>query len=267
MTKIILISNRSFASQAQQAETRILPIAPDSFFEAPEVAPFRIMARKKSKLRIVPSLLHACQASRSLSMKSYTLWPCTSSYGFQRDGTYIYVNKAHDTFYFGGRGTEIEDFCYLATADEEVHQPEDHTARFRFFDAIDGVRHIGLDWELWLYALSDEDCRVLWISNVIFHNSEFRHLTIGIHNSFTALLDRPFRDTYHVRSITPGTLRARCASFISAWIKAELATLPQAFEREFQQDYSLPELQVVDLSSNKNEDSPKDSDYLDIILL
>jgi hypothetical protein len=46
-----------------------------------------------------------------------------------------------------------------------------------------------------------------------------------------------------------------------------LATLPQAFEREFQQDYSLPELQVVDLSSNKNEDSPKDSDYLDIILL
>jgi hypothetical protein len=200
-------------------------------------------------------------------MKSYTLWPCTSSYGFQRDGTYIYVNKAHDTFYFGGRGTEIEDFCYLATADEEVHQPEDHNARFRFFDAIDGVRHIGLDWELWLYALSDEDCRVLWISNVIFHNSEFRHLTIGIHNSFTALLDRPFRDSYHVRSITPGTLRARCASFISTWIKAELATLPQAFEREFQQDYSLPELQVVDLSSNKNEDSPKDSDYLDIILL
>jgi hypothetical protein len=200
-------------------------------------------------------------------MKSYTLWPCTSSYGFRRDETYIYVNKAHDTFYFSGRDTEIEDFWYLTATTEELHQPEEHTARFRFFDAIGGVRHIGLDWELWLDALGDEDCRVLWMSDLIFRNSGCQQLTIGIHNDSSPLLNRRLRDTYHLRSITPGTLRAKCASFITDWIKAELETLVLLLEKKFQQDYSLPELQVVDLSSNKNEDSPKDSDYLDSIML
>lgn len=269
----MLTSIRSIASLAQQAEARILRIAadPPGFLrtetDADNVA-LSIIYSKGSRLCLVPSLFHTCRYSRALSKKAYTLWPCANPVTYGRNGANIYVNKAHDIFYFGDR--QVDDFWLLDATMVEALDEVDGTAIANFLDIMDGVRNIGMDLEIYLCARWDEDddheCRLMWLGNFLMSNPQFQQLTLGIRNPNRG--KAPLHDNFKLRDITPGTIRFDCSKFVSEIAHEDLATFLKIFPPQPLFPWKLPELRVIDLSlSGRNQNSAKDLIYLQNIIL
>ncbi len=269
---LILTSIRSIASLAQQAEARILRIAADasgylrSDTDADDVA-LSIIYGKGSRICLVPSLFHTCRYSRALSKKAYTLWPCANPVTYSRNGANIYVNKAHDIFYFGDR--EVEDFWLLDATMCETLDYVDETAISNFLDIMHGIRNIGMDWEIyseaeWDYD-DDQQCRLMWLGHFLMSNPHFRQLTLGIRNPNRGRA--PLHNNFKLRDITPGTIRFHCSKVVSELARDDLVTFQELFPlRPFR--WELPELRVIDLSpSSRNENSAKDLVYVRNIFL
>ena len=159
----------SLASETQQAEARVLDIAPDfrdlrSFIHRrAEAARFSIIDHKLWRGEsLVPSLFHVCRYSRSLVKRSYTLWPCASPETFSPDVTHININIDHDLFYF--RFLQVHEFQVLQALKENkkndmFNDAVHDIARDKFLEIFSGywkspARNFAFVWKLWVETLA-----------------------------------------------------------------------------------------------------------------
>jgi hypothetical protein len=146
----------------------------------------------------------------------------------------------------------------------------DDLATSKFLKLMEGIRNIGMDWEIYSDAEWDEDddqqCRIMWLGHFLMSNPQFQKLTLGIRNPNRERV--PLRNNFKLRDITPGTIRFESSKLVSALAHGDLAEFREIFPSQPSFLWKMPEIQVIDLSSNsKNENSPKDWEYLrDIIL-
>ncbi len=137
-------------------------------------------------------------------------------------------------------------------------------------DEVDGVRNIGMDWEIYSDAEwddgDDQQCRLMWLGHFLMSNPQFRQLTLGIRNPNRRRA--PIHNNFKLRNITPGTIRFECSKVVSELAHDDLATFLELYPPQPSFRWKVPELHVIDLSlSNKNENSAKDLIYLRNIIL
>ncbi|KAH7390285.1 hypothetical protein BKA64DRAFT_678881 [Cadophora sp. MPI-SDFR-AT-0126] len=233
----------------------------------------------------VPSVLHTCQKSRALALSHWALWPCASpNRPHKNDGTFIYVNKAHDTIYFADG--LIEDFLFLRcismAAPPGSGLPKNewsHTyEEFGLF--LKGVRHYAIDWWCWLVGTVNGDS--LWMSLLCIASNE--DLTILINPSITKQ-DAQAKITYTplVKAISPGTIRGKTADTILRHIKnnqdysGDARTIDVSDTQIFKQGWEaseepyreyMPNLKALALiwspaDQEDDEDGPDDELYLE----
>ncbi|KAH7311963.1 hypothetical protein BKA65DRAFT_517888 [Rhexocercosporidium sp. MPI-PUGE-AT-0058] len=222
------IQNRIWTYSCEEygnTHARVHRIAKDPRPKRPNAKPpsrpatLRILAPKRYP---VPSTLHICQKSRALALKHWTLWPCANpNRPYKNDGTYIYVNKAHDTIYFADG--LIDDFLFLrcisrAPAPNSGLPRNDWSSTYEEFGLVlSGVRHYALDWWCWLVGTVNGDS--LWMSLLCIASNEdltivFNPLNLKT-DSKTAIAQTPV-----MKEITPGTTRAEAADIMLKHIKS-----------------------------------------------
>lgn len=170
----------------------------------------------------VPSLLHTCQKSRALALSHWVLWPCANPIRpHKSDGTFIYVNKAHDTIYFADG--LIEDFLFLRcismTASPGADLPRNEWSKMYedFARFLEGIRHYAIDWWCWLMGTVNGDN--LWMSRLCIASNE--DLAIMITPSKSKPDSRAMSaSTPLIKRITPGTTRAETVDTVLRHIKS-----------------------------------------------
>ncbi len=181
-------------------------------------AVLRILAPKRYP---VPPLLHTCRKSREFALKHWTLLPYADvKRQHKQDGTYVYVNKAHDTFYFADG--HIDDFLFLRCISRAAppnsglptNDFNDAYDEFRLF--LNGVRHFAIDWWCWLVETVEGDC--LWMSLLCIAANEDLTVVINPYSSKPCMLE-PHNLAPLIKEITPGTTRAMTVDIMLRHIK------------------------------------------------
>ncbi|KAH6705265.1 hypothetical protein BKA61DRAFT_146458 [Leptodontidium sp. MPI-SDFR-AT-0119] len=211
--------------QYGNANARVHRIAKDPRPKRPNAKP----PSRPATLRVlapirypIPSLLHICQKSRAHALSHWTLWPCANPIRpHKNDGTYIYVNRAHDTIYFADG--LIDDFLFLrcisrAPAPNSGLPRNDWSATYEEFGLfLSGVRHYALDWWCWLVGTVNGDS--LWMSLLCIASNE--DLTIVINPLASEQhLKTTITRTPRMKEISPGTTRAETVDIILQHIKS-----------------------------------------------
>lgn len=184
-----------------------------------EPAELRILAPQRWP---VPPILHVCQAARAVGSRHWTRFPGADvNRPCKRDGTFIYVNKEHDTIYFADG--LLEDFLFLrcidwaAPLDSGLPKTEFNDAYDEFCKLLEGVKHYALDFWTWLAEVVKAGC--LWMSFLCIAGNE--DLTIVIH-PLSPDIDAAAAPLSYVpimKEITPGTTRAETVDLMLHHIK------------------------------------------------
>jgi hypothetical protein len=156
-------------------------------------------------------------------LRHWTLWPCASRYTFHNDGTSVYVNKAHDTFYFAdGIHTDFWFLnCLCGPTPPELEQSEDDETREMLYKQMDGIRHFAVDWWCLLAATALSD--YVWFTMLCITQEE--DLTVVIKYSHhpeapaESLPQLPEDTIPTLREVTPGTIRTKSVDVIQRAMK------------------------------------------------
>lgn len=236
-----------------------------------EPVELRIVDHPRSQ---VPSLLHVCKESRTWALKHWTRWPVASRYNFHNDGTYVYVNKAHDTFYFAdGIHTDFWFLnCLCGPHPPELEDGEDDEAREMFYRQMKGIRHFAVDWWCWLAATALSDA--VWMTMLCIDQQE---LTVVIKNPHhpEGLPSVPEDFIPTLREVTPGTVRAksvdvvqRCILYVSEEeeLPGDTETTKRGTGRMENSHYFVPNLRALAIvEPDDDENSEEDVTYLEAV--
>lgn len=155
-------------------------------------------------------------------MIHWTLWPCANpNRPRKNDGTFIYVNKAHDTIYFADG--HIDDFLFLRCIsrapppDSGLPSNEWSATHLEFGLFLKGVRHYALDWWCWLVGTVDGDS--LWMSLLCIASNEDLTIVINPLGSVPDF-DAGAAQTPTMKEIVPGTTRSKTVDIMLRHIQS-----------------------------------------------
>lgn len=201
----------SFACHQEAfARAFIVRIAPDPLYGLRKIehAKIRVLCPEPCA---VPAMLQVCKSARKVALKHWSLWPCASLSTNDPDGTNVYVNKTHDTFYFGA--SEPTKFWFLNCLEGPLGAGETQDVRdaalLIFTSILENTRHWAFDWWVWFKIFVIEGSN--WIRNL--HGMQ--EMTLVIRNP------TPWKYTKIIPKFcgaTAGTIRAESVKNILAWM-------------------------------------------------
>lgn len=263
--------------QEARDNARIQQIAKNPLDEVRSISKplnLRILAQRRYR---VPSLLHVCRDSRTEAKYHWSLWRCAEPLSFCDDGTFIYVSKEYDTFYFADGGPA--DFWILSSFvglpedildDDDDDDPKKVEKLWR--ECAKDINHFAVDWWCWLEATTF--CDWTWMGG--FGLSEKGDLTIVIKNpNDPGAIPHfpPFVET-RLKEVTPGTIRAKAVDTILTHIKYK--EIKEEFPHDTQtvklkkpadeDNCCVPALRALAVvGPNDDENSKADEEYLEIV--
>ncbi|KAH7412783.1 hypothetical protein BKA64DRAFT_337492 [Cadophora sp. MPI-SDFR-AT-0126] len=233
----------------------------------------RILAQKRYR---VPSLLHVCRDSRLEAKCHWNLWRCAEPLTYHDDGTFIYVSKEHDTFYFAdGVPTDFWILSSFVGIPEDIPNiEEEDTKKIEklWRECAKDINHFAVDWWCWLKATTF--CDWTWMGG--FGLSEQGDLTIVIknpHDPGPIPEFSPYVET-RLKEVTLGTVRAKAVDFILTHIKYK--EIKEEFPHDTQtvklkkpadeDNCCVPALRALAVvGPDDDENSQEDEEYLEVV--
>ncbi|PVH78114.1 hypothetical protein DL98DRAFT_590638 [Cadophora sp. DSE1049] len=205
----------------------------------------------------------------------WTLWRCTEPLTFHDDGTFIYVSREHDTFYFAdGVPTDFWILSSFVGIPEDMSEFEDGDPKKvekLWRECTKDINHFAVDWWCWLKATIF--CDWTWMGRLGL--SEQGDLTIVIKNpndpgpipEFS-----PYVET-RLKEVTSGTVRAEAVDAILTHIKYKemkdefpYDTQTVKLKKPADEDNcSVPALRALAVvGPDDDENSKEDEEYLEV---
>jgi hypothetical protein len=161
-----------------------------------------------------PSLLLACQESRTAAYRDYVRWGATYPRNFVPSGKVVYLNKVYDTVYFAER--PFGDFWFFelllhcgGAGQKAYRYAREALALREYVDQLSGIQNIAIPCRKFIDLFLIADHTWPWLQSL----HSLKELTIILGLPTKERGGKPVRFS----SIKPGTVRAASAEKLLWW--------------------------------------------------